>query len=127
MNNTAQSAFCQVTAQEKARLELRGPSVPLEQQLWAETANRYLGTPNNFEWGFVAYRLSHDHTDEEWEQFKTKFEADVANWGHELNGVDDLRGRSVVHWRDAKDLDVSDDDVDALRAYVLICIPFLYE
>ncbi|KAM0477559.1 hypothetical protein ACHAPX_005872 [Trichoderma viride] len=116
MNNTAQSAFCQVTAQEKARLELRGPSVPLEQQLWAETANRYLGTPNNFEWGFVAYRLSHDHTDEEWEQFKTKFEADVANWGHELNGVDDLRGRSVVHWRDAKDLDVSDDDVDALRA-----------
>ncbi|KAL7896714.1 hypothetical protein HDV63DRAFT_378348 [Trichoderma sp. SZMC 28014] len=116
MNQTAQTSYCQVTAQEKTRLELRGPPVPLEQQLWVEKANLYLGTPNNFEWGYVAYRLSHDHTEEEWEQFKTKFEADVENWGHELNGVDNLRGRAVVHWRDAKDLDVSDDDVDALRA-----------
>lgn len=118
MSNTAQSAYSQVTAQEKTRLELRGPSVPLEQPLWVEKANRYLGTPSNFEWGFVAYRLSHDHTDEEWEQFKTKFEADVEDWGHELDGVDNIRGRSVVHWRDAKDLDVADDDVDALRTYV---------
>ncbi|KAL6897607.1 hypothetical protein GGI43DRAFT_97691 [Trichoderma evansii] len=115
MSNTAQSAYSQVTAQEKTRLELRGAPVPLESQLWVEMANRYLSTPNNFEWGFVAYRLSHEQTDEEWEQFKTKFEADVANWGHDLKDVDNIRGRSVIHWRDARDLDVADDDVDALR------------
>jgi len=127
MSNSAQTAYSQVTAQEKTRLELRGPPVPLGRPLWVEMANRYLSTPNNFEWGFVAYRLSHDHTDEEWEQFKTKFEADVANWGHELNGVDNIRERSVVHWLDAKDLDVADDDVDALRTYVFTYTPFCYE
>lgn len=128
MLSNAQTAYCQVIAQGKARLELRGAPAPLGQQLWVERANRYMSTPNNFEWGFVAYRLSHDHTDEEWEQFKVKFEADIKNWGHELDGVDNLRGVSVVHWRDAKDLDVADDDVNALRAYVFTCThPFIYE
>ncbi|KAM0264301.1 hypothetical protein ACHAQJ_000791 [Trichoderma viride] len=115
LSNSAQTAHCQVRAQEQARLELRGEPVSLNRELWVEKSSQYLGTGNNLEWGYVAYRLSHHHTDDEWEAFKTKFEADVENWGYELNGVDDIKGRSKIHWRDAKELDVADDDIDTLR------------
>ncbi|KAH6611544.1 hypothetical protein Trco_001564 [Trichoderma cornu-damae] len=112
MARTAQS---QVRAQEMARLELRGEPAPLEREIWVEKANQYLGSGNNFKWGYVAYRLSHHHTDDEWETFKTRFGADVEDWGRELNGVDEVRRMSKIHWRDARDLGVADGDVDALR------------
>ncbi|UKZ72604.1 hypothetical protein TrVFT333_000237 [Trichoderma virens FT-333] len=115
LSDMAKTAQCQVIAQEKARLELRGEPVPMEQEQWVMKAHQYIGTGNNFEWGYVAYRLSHDHTDEEWEAFKAKFEADIANWGRELSGVDTIREKSKIHWRDARDLGIADGDMDALR------------
>ncbi|KAL7823647.1 hypothetical protein V8C26DRAFT_418003 [Trichoderma gracile] len=115
LSDVAQTAQCQVRAQELARRELRGEPVTFEQELWVTKAKEYLGTETNFEWGYVAYRLSHDHTDEEWEAFKGKFEEDVQNWGRELTGVEVIRERSKVYWRDARDLGVADGDVDALR------------
>ncbi|EHK20045.1 uncharacterized protein TRIVIDRAFT_124539, partial [Trichoderma virens Gv29-8] len=115
LSDMAKTAQCQVIAQEKARLELRGEPVPMEQEQWVMKAHQYIGTGNNFEWGYVAYRLSHDHTDEEWEAFKAKFEADIANWGRELSGVDTIREKSKIHWRDARDLGIADGDIDALR------------
>lgn len=118
LSDYAKTAQCQVTAQEKVRLELRGEPAPIEQEQWVMKANQFIGSGNNFEWGFVAYRISHDHTDEEWEAFKTKFEADIANWGRELSKVDTIRERSKIHWRDARDLGIVDGDIDTLRTYV---------
>ncbi|PTB69334.1 hypothetical protein BBK36DRAFT_1165614 [Trichoderma citrinoviride] len=117
LSDTARTAQCQVRAQEQARRELRGEPVALEQELWVTKANEYLGTETNFEWGYVAYRLSHEHTDEEWEAFKGKFEEDVQDWGRGLKGAEVIRERSKVYWRDARDLGVADGDVDALRTH----------
>ncbi|KAL7941730.1 hypothetical protein V8C42DRAFT_348280 [Trichoderma barbatum] len=115
LDDAAKTARCQVKAQEQARLELRGEPEPIKVEQWVMKANQFLSSGNNFEWGYVAYRISHDHTEEEWEAFKAKFEADVANWGRELNGAATIKEKSKIHWRDARELGVADGDIDALR------------
>ncbi|KAL7934005.1 hypothetical protein V8C35DRAFT_322167 [Trichoderma chlorosporum] len=117
MSDMARTAQCQVRAQEQTRLELRGEPVAIEQEQWVTKANQFICTGNNFEWGYAAYRFSHDYTDEEWEVFKAIFEADVANWGRGLDGVDTIREKSKIYWRDARDVGIADGDVKALRTH----------
>jgi len=119
----AESARSQVRAQNKARMELRGKTADelLGEELWVTSAQRVLSMPKHeWEWAYLGYRLSHDHTDEEWDAFKTKFESDVSNWGAELQGVDNIKERSKVEWRDARDLGIPDGDVAAARQYVAL-------
>ncbi|KAL6857558.1 hypothetical protein ACO1O0_004998 [Amphichorda felina] len=113
VTDLASVASSQARAQARARIELHGePRIP-EQETWIAEANRRLEMPtNSYESKYLAYRLCHDHTDEEWETFKTKFEADVSNWGGELSGADNVKANSVVEWRYVKDFGFEDGNMN---------------
>jgi hypothetical protein len=111
------TVLSQIRAQARTREEIRKEETVPERELWigyAERRKRLGEMP--LPWGYVAYRSCYDHCDEEWKQFVAKFEADIANWGWELDGVDWIRDLSKIDWRDARSLGIADGDIDALKA-----------
>ncbi|KAK5988348.1 hypothetical protein PT974_12499 [Cladobotryum mycophilum] len=117
LSSTSRIAQSQVLAQEKARLELRSQTELADEELWVRDAKWYLfeHESNGYGWSYAIYRTCYDHSSEEWEEFKTKLEADLSNWGSELKGVEEFRPISKVHWRDARFLGVPDEDIEALK------------
>lgn len=99
----------QDAGQQMVRAELRGELIQYEKEPWT------LAIQEDEGWGFVAYRACHSCSDAEWQEFREKFDADSADWGSELGGIDGLRERSKIHWLDAKDLGIDGEDIDALR------------
>lgn len=105
-NSPASLAQEQVRAQIQARRELRGNDDAKGEEApprWVAQARRYLAEEDgSLFWGYIGFRTSYDHSDEEWERFKTNFHADMSNWGSELGDINDIRALSVVEWRDVK-------------------------
>ncbi|KAJ3484127.1 hypothetical protein NLG97_g7137 [Lecanicillium saksenae] len=102
-NSVSSNAKGQIVGERQARLELRGEPQAAVVPRWVAQARRHTKHDNPLHWGYIGYRTFYDHGEEEWERFKTNFQADISNWGHELGDVDDIRALSVVEWRDAKD------------------------
>ncbi|KAI1123769.1 hypothetical protein F5Y10DRAFT_280694 [Nemania abortiva] len=100
----------QDAAQKLVRAELRGEPVRYEKEPWVTMIREVE------EWGFVIYRSCHSCSDNEWDSFRAKFDADEADWGSELAGVETLRQRSKLHWLDTKDLGIDDGDIEALKS-----------
>jgi hypothetical protein len=65
------------------------------------------------EWGFVIYRLTYSQTDDEWNAFKHKFEADAADWGDGVDGADLIRDMAKLKWVDGQEHGIADGDVAA--------------
>ncbi|KAH7317067.1 hypothetical protein B0I35DRAFT_434488 [Stachybotrys elegans] len=105
----ARSSVRTARSQDSARLELRGQPYPRGQESFVSVP----GAP----WGFVAYRAHYGHGDAEWQEFKAKFEADISDWGEGLVGVDDKRAQTNIHWLDARELGLAEDDTGALRKH----------
>ncbi|KAG8670327.1 hypothetical protein FPOAC2_09677 [Fusarium poae] len=97
------TCISQIDAQTTARLELRGPSEPRLDR-WIEYAQKPLPRLN----GFAAFRLCHKHDDKKWNEFKTKFEADIADWGLGKKDIDDVRKECKIHWIDGKQETIKD-------------------
>jgi hypothetical protein len=108
-DDPAQLLLGQDAGQKLVRAELRGKPVRYEKEPWA------LAITEDEEWGFVAYRACHSCSDAAWEEYRAKFDADSADWGPELAGIEGLRERSKIHWLDAKDWGIDGEDIDALR------------
>lgn len=99
-------AICrnQICAQQKTRRELRGDPTPAAaSELWVSYVNRFLAERRVLQWGYVGYRTSKEHGDKEWEEFVTKFNTDIANWGSELQNIEEIRKLCKVEWRDIRD------------------------
>ncbi|KAM0372157.1 hypothetical protein ACHAPK_004729 [Fusarium culmorum] len=86
-----------IDAQTTARYELRGPSEPTMDH-WIEYAQRPVFRVN----GFAAFRLCHKHDDKKWNEFKTKFEVDIADWGLGKKDINNVRKGCKIHWIDEK-------------------------
>jgi len=67
--------------------------------------------------GFVAYRLAHKQSDEEWEAFKKILQDDLRNWGEWIDGADEVRDWLTLHWIDGKEVGIEDDDINGARAH----------
>ena len=102
-NGTAATAKSQIRAQARTRAELRGEPKPTPQPLWVSLANERIEEGQFLEWGYVAYRTCYEHTDEQWEAFRAKFDEDMANWGSELAHVQRIRPHCTIVWKDAKE------------------------
>ncbi|KAM5373252.1 hypothetical protein ACJZ2D_007081 [Fusarium nematophilum] len=105
-------ALSQIDAQTQARQELRGLPQPPDLDPWIEYARQrqsmdYLG--------FVAYRLCHKHDSKVWDDFKTKFESDISDWGRDKAGIDDIRQLCKIHWIDGQENEIADGDIEAAR------------
>ncbi|KPM42938.1 hypothetical protein AK830_g3638 [Neonectria ditissima] len=105
-----------ITAQHRARRELRGEAKISEMDLWFKQVLKEYGNPR-FEWGYVIYQLSHEHSEEQWTSFKAKFEADVADWGHGMAEIDPVRSMCKVHWLDGGNLGIDDGDIEAAKRH----------
>ena len=103
----------QLRAQAQTRTEMRGERVKIP-NFWITELQRRLGH-DNMAWSFVGYRTSKQHNDEEWNEFKHKFDKDQKNWGIELGDIEDIREISKVHWLDPKELGINSEDPDALK------------
>ncbi|KAF7554439.1 hypothetical protein G7Z17_g2905 [Cylindrodendrum hubeiense] len=104
----------QTNAHIMARRELRGEPEPLGLDTWLDQVKTRVGS-ENLQWGYVAFRLNHEHNDGQWAYFKQRFEDDCANWGDEFTGIDDVRNISKIHWLDGKELGIEDGDIEAAK------------
>ncbi|KAF4441832.1 hypothetical protein F53441_11917 [Fusarium austroafricanum] len=103
----------QIDAQGRARQELRGPPRPTEVIPWIEYARR----ASYRHLSFVAYRLCHTYKPEKWDTFKTKFEADISDWGRGKVDINDIRKACKIQWIDGKEHDMEDDDIEAAKKH----------
>ncbi|KAL6914620.1 hypothetical protein FSST1_012380 [Fusarium sambucinum] len=92
-----------IDAQTTARYELRGPSEP-PMDRWIEYARRPLPRVK----GFAVFRLCHKHDDKKWNEFKTKFEVDIADWGLGKKDINDVRKECKIHWINGKQQTIKD-------------------
>ncbi|KAI1751549.1 hypothetical protein F4782DRAFT_540824 [Xylaria castorea] len=100
----------QDAVQQLVRAELRGEPVQYEKEPWVTMIQ------DTEEWGFVIYRSCHSCTDDDWNNFRAKFDVDQADWGSELVGVETLRERSKLCWLDTKDFGIDGGDIEALKS-----------
>ncbi|KAJ3519627.1 hypothetical protein NM208_g14053 [Fusarium decemcellulare] len=110
------TTLCQVDAMDQARLELRGTSEPPSLLPWISYARHQLrGSLLTF--GYVAYRLCHQHSSEEWDDFRAKFDADISDWGRDISNIDDIRDACKIHWMDSQELGIPDGDIEAAKEH----------
>lgn len=111
-----ETATDQVRKQLQTRQELRGPETRKSgPERWAAHVNGCLEDGNPVAWGYIGYRTCYSHSDDEWQQFTAKFEADIANWGSELQDTAGLRKLCKVEWRDVGEA-VAASDNDSIVA-----------
>ncbi|SPJ72644.1 uncharacterized protein FTOL_02373 [Fusarium torulosum] len=103
----------QIDAQTMARQELRGLPQPPEVDRWIE----YTRLRKDYDLGFVAYRLCHGYEPAKWDLFKTKFEADVSDWGRGKMYIHDIRRACKIHWIDGQENDIADGDIEAAKKH----------
>ncbi|KAK8076516.1 hypothetical protein PG994_003788 [Apiospora phragmitis] len=101
----------QAKAQAGARKELRGKSITYGTPSWMEYVVQKSG------WGYVVYKTSQAHSDAQWSQFTTKFEADTGNWGHGLANITTVRDQSKMHWIDGSDVAKSNPSLEDLKSH----------
>lgn len=104
----------QLSGETITRRELRGEPEPLGLGLWLDHLSYNIDS-KLLEWGYVAYRLNHEHNDGQWNYFKERFEADSADWGQEFTGIDEIRNISKIHWLDGKELSIEDGNIEAAK------------
>ena len=102
-------------AHDQASKELRGEVKLEEQEPWVAHVNHQLDHDVTITWGYVIYRTCYDHSEEEWETFKERFERDISNWGSGLNHIEKVKEISKVEWRGAKDLCENSSDLGAVK------------
>ncbi|KAM0438622.1 hypothetical protein ACHAPT_001374 [Fusarium lateritium] len=104
----------QIDGATQARRELRGPPQPPDLDPWIEFAIR---SQSYIYLGFVAYRLCHKHDSQVWDDFMTKFESDISDWGRDKTGVDEVRQLCKIHWVDGQENGIADGDIEAAREH----------
>jgi hypothetical protein len=107
----------QSEAQDELRAEIRGPfTLEKSPAQWiVDLRSQVLEREDNpvKEWGFVIYRLTYSQTENDWNMFKQKFEADAAEWGDGLEGVDLIKELATLKWVDGRDHGIAEGDVFA--------------
>ncbi|PKS08187.1 hypothetical protein jhhlp_005463 [Lomentospora prolificans] len=113
----ALTARSQIDAQARARRELRGEQRRRAPPPWLTRVRRGLAA-NRPGCGFVAYRLIHSHSAEQWDNFKAVLEASVSSWGQGTTAnIDDVRGACKIHWLDGQELGIEDGDLESAKKH----------
>jgi hypothetical protein len=117
-----ESAMEQLNAQDQVRQELRGDtSGPLPQEPWiteflaAVRRRERNGLPKGR--GIAIYRLSHEQSESEWNNFVQKLEAHISNWGQGQSGSDAIKPHLKLHWIDGKEHGLVEGDIEAVKKF----------
>lgn len=120
-NNDPESIWRECKAQDDAQGETRvlfrgdadvqrGEGEDRQRELWVVEALDRL----NAYFEVVVYRTYHGHSDDEWDDFVKKFEADTSNWGEGVLDADKLKARMKLTWRNI-DGELKLDDIEAIK------------
>ncbi|CAH0040792.1 unnamed protein product [Clonostachys rhizophaga] len=127
MNATDPSTFAigvvgqcrsQGQAQKSTRSEMRGSmKLPdtIGREMWIDELRQHISS-GQLRTSFLVYRTCFDHSDDQWKLFKAKFEADVNDWGRDLEAIDDIKNLFKVQWVDARDTAESPIDIDGAKS-----------
>lgn len=115
-----ESAMEQLEAQDRIRQELRGDSsgsIPQEPWITESLALIRLAEKNNTptDRGLAIYRLTHEQSDSEWDEFVQKLEAHISNWGQGQPGSDTIKPHLKLHWVDGKEHGLAEGDIEAAK------------
>jgi hypothetical protein len=102
-------------AQDETRQELRKTPVKLPPVDWIHSLKQKMERVEEKRWGFAAYRLAYEQTQEEWEQFMQKLDSDLKDWGDGLDGVNEIKDFAGLQWFDGRELNIAEGDFDAAK------------
>ncbi|KAF2874680.1 hypothetical protein BDV95DRAFT_656205 [Massariosphaeria phaeospora] len=109
------------------RRELRGEPKELGEEPWItalKVRDRQSGGKSSQRyWGFVCYRLTYKHTDEEWAEFKHKFESDLRKPREWIQGAEDVMDKAGVYWADGQRAGIPEGDIDAAKKHFVSTMP----
>lgn len=120
-----ESAMEQLEAQDRVRQELRGDSsgsIPQEPWITESLASVHGEEKNSTptDRGIAIYRLTHEQSESEWNEFVLKLEAHISNWGQGQSGSDIIKPHLKLHWIDGKELGLTEGDIEAVKKYVFL-------
>ncbi|KAK2006309.1 hypothetical protein LZ32DRAFT_611407 [Colletotrichum eremochloae] len=110
----------QVREHARARRELRGQEPETGDEPWIanlKTTMRVSARTLARVWGFVGYRISYAHSDEEWKEFLRRVEDDVMAWGEGVDGAADVKPTCKLTWVDGREHGIPEGDVEAARRH----------
>ncbi|KAK1978100.1 hypothetical protein LZ30DRAFT_547141, partial [Colletotrichum cereale] len=97
----------------RARRELRGPPPETGDEPWIGGLNMTMEMatrPPVRVWGFVGYRISYAHSDEEWEKFLKRFTDEATAWGEGVDGAADVKLTCQLTWIDGREHGIPEGD-----------------
>lgn len=102
-------------SQGEVRKELRGEPMNLPPANWIVKLKQKLERADDKKWGFAAYRLTYDQSEEEWATFLEKLQADLNDWGEGESSVEDLKKTASLDWYDGKELGIAEGDIGGAK------------
>ncbi|KAK1691082.1 hypothetical protein BDP55DRAFT_543397 [Colletotrichum godetiae] len=119
---TGLEATCraQMREYEQARRELRGVVPEVGDEPWIAGVKGIMRTAAHRPfrvWGFIGYRVSYEHSDEEWKAFLGKFRDDVTAWGEGVDGAGDLKPMCKLRWIDGREHGIPEGDIEAAKRH----------
>ncbi|KAI3527271.1 hypothetical protein CSPX01_17108 [Colletotrichum filicis] len=110
----------QMREYEQARRELRGAVPGVGDEPWIAGVKGIMQTATHRPfrvWGYIGYRVSYEHSDEEWKAFLGKFKDDVTAWGECVDGAGDVKPMCKVRWIDGREHGIPEGDVEAAKRH----------
>jgi hypothetical protein len=102
-------------AQDDVRMEMRGEPMSLPPVNWIFKLKHKLGLEEDKKWGFSAYRITYNQSEEDWAAFLKKLEADLNDWGEGEDGAEDVKKKARLEWYDGKELGIAEGDIEGAK------------
>lgn len=94
------------------------PQVEAPLLLEAEGWVRDLGRDEVETFGFVAYRVSYEESDNKWAAFLRKVERSVELGWDDVVGAENTKGKAMLHWVDGQAVGIAEGDLEGVQRYV---------
>lgn len=88
--------------------------LPLKAEGWV----RELGMDGVETFGFVAYRVSYEESDDKWAEFLTKVEQGVELGWDGVVGAESTKRKAMLHWVDGQAVGIAEGDLEGVQRYV---------
>lgn len=98
------------------------PQIEAPLALEAEGWVRELGRDEVETFGFVAYRVSYEESDDKWAAFLRKVERSVELGWDDVVGAENTKRKAMLHWVDGQTVGIAEGDLEGVQRYVCILL-----